>query len=347
MNHIAIVGAGLIGRAMAWQLLQTGQRVTLFDRDRIDGDEAAAYTAGGMISPLSEIEVLEPALLQLARQSLQLWPALVDSLGQEVDFHNHGSLIISHPQDSTAHQRFLKQLQQHTHPTAEEYAWLNASQLRQQEPELLPNFQQAVLLPEESWVDPARLMPALAERILPLCEHWHSGCEVTAIEPHTVSCGLDSHRFDLVVDCRGMGAQKDLPGLRGVRGEVARFHAPEVRLTHLIRLMHPRYCLYIVPRAGQRYLIGATQIESEDRGPVSVRSALELLSAVYSLHKGFAEARIEAFKTNLRPAMPDNQPLLSLQSGLMRINGLFRHGFMLAPAITAQALQQLQQQGYL
>ena len=347
MTQIAIAGAGLIGRVLAWELIQAGHSVSLFDQDEVHGDTAAAYTAGGMISPMSEIEILEPGLLQTARTSLQLWPALVGSLGHDVGFHHHGSLIVSHAQDATTHRHYLQQLQQHPQVSEQDYQHLTQAQLQQQEPELLPTFQQATFLPGESWVNPDRLMVVLAENILPVCQRWHSNTRVVEVKDYTVVSEHETFAFDLVIDCRGMGAQCDIKGLRGVRGEVARFHAPAVQLKHLVRLMHPRYCLYIVPRADQRYLIGATQIESEDRGPVTVRSALELLSAVYSLHKGFAEARIEAFKTNLRPAMPDNQPHLHLQPGLMRINGLYRHGFMLAPAIVQMAIQQLQQQGYL
>jgi glycine oxidase len=97
--------------------------------------------------------------------------------------------------------------------------------------------------------------------------------------------------------------------------------------------MHPRYQLYLVPRGNGIYLLGATQIESEDFSPISVRSALELLSALYSLHEGFAEARITGYRSNCRPALPDNLPAVALQPGLLRINGLFRHGFLLAPVL--------------
>ena len=153
-------------------------------------------------------------------------------------------------------------------------------------------------------------------------------------EIHTAT---EVHSFDLAVDCRGMGAQPDLSELRGVRGEVIYLEAPEVNLSRPVRLMHPRYPIYIVPRPGNQYVIGASQIESEDRGPITLRSTMELLSAAYALHTGFAEARIIGTYTNCRPAFPDNLPRIMVDDGRIRINGLYRHGFLLAPVVARAA----------
>jgi glycine oxidase len=70
---------------------------------------------------------------------------------------------------------------------------------------------------------------------------------------------------------------------------------------------------------------------------MSVRSALELLSAAYSVHKGFAEARIISMSTGVRPTSLDHQPIVDVQGGLTRINGLYRHGYLLTPAVIEQA----------
>ena len=55
-------------------------------------------------------------------------------------------------------------------------------------------------------------------------------------------------------------------------------------------------------------MIGATMIESAERGAVSVRSAIELLSAAYALHPAFGEAEILEMSADVRPAFPDNEP---------------------------------------
>jgi glycine oxidase len=132
-----------------------------------------------------------------------------------------------------------------------------------------------------------------------------------------------------------------LPDLRGVRGEVVVVRSPDVSLQRPVRLLHPRIPLYIVPRGNGLFMIGATMIESERRGPVSVRSAVELLNAAYALHPAFGEAEIVELGSDLRPAFPDNLPDVRRSGHVLHANGLFRHGFLLAPALarrTAEAV---------
>ena len=143
----------------------------------------------------------------------------------------------------------------------------------------------------------------------------------------------------MTIDCRGVGAS--LPGLRGVRGEAIRLLAPEANLKRPVRLMHPRYQIYVAPRPGNGYVVGATQLESESTASVTLRSALELLSAAFTIHPGFAEAEIVELCTGLRPAFPDNLPRIAWHDGALCVNGLYRHGFLLAPALLEDALQAL------
>jgi glycine oxidase len=111
-------------------------------------------------------------------------------------------------------------------------------------------------------------------------------------------------------------------------------HAPEVTLLRPVRLVHPRYPLYIAPKQDHIFVIGATEIESEDMSPASVRSALELLSAAYSVHSGFAEARLLEISTQCRPTLLDNLPAVRFTAPrTIQINGLYRHGFLIAPAM--------------
>jgi len=147
-----------------------------------------------------------------------------------------------------------------------------------------------------------------------------------------------SLRFDHVFDVRGVGARPQLP-VRGVRGEIFLLHAPEVSLSRPLRLMHPRHSVYIVPRPDRYFVVGASEIESEDRSSVSLRSTLELLSAAHSAIPALSEARVIHTESNLRPALPDNLPLLEQSAGCTRINGLYRHGWLLAPALVEQAVQ--------
>jgi glycine oxidase len=200
-------------------------------------------------------------------------------------------------------------------------------------------------------------MQALAAQATRQGTHWHWRSTVKALEPGMLRVqtqtsarreqveGLrlaqpeqgESLRFDHVFDVRGIGARPQLP-VRGVRGEVFWLHAPGVKLSRAVRLMHPRHTVYIVPRADDMLVVGASEIESEDRSPVSLRSTLELLSAAHSVIPELAEARVVHSETNLRPALPNNLPLLSREKGITRINGLYRHGWLVAPAMVEEAL---------
>ena len=106
--------------------------------------------------------------------------------------------------------------------------------------------------------------------------------------------------------------------------------------------MHPRYPLYIAPKEDHLFVIGATEIESDDMSPASVRSTLELLSAAYTVHSGFAEARIVEIASQCRPTLPDNLPAVRrLSERVLEVNGLYRHGFMISPALLDVVLELL------
>ena len=157
----------------------------------------------------------------------------------------------------------------------------------------------------------------------------------------TCSFGVDGEKLGpeagIVVDCRGFAARPHLPELRGVRGEMIRVRTPEVRLTRTVRFLHPRMPLYVVPRADGEYMIGATMIESAEKGAVSVRSALEMLGAAYALHPAFGEAEILEMSADVRPAYPDNEPRIEEREGRIFVNGFYRHGYLLAPAFADRA----------
>lgn len=113
----------------------------------------------------------------------------------------------------------------------------------------------------------------------------------------------------------------------------------DVSLRRPIRLLHPRLPVYVVPRAEQVFMVGATMIESEDAQRISARSMLELLSAAYALHPAFGEAEILEIGTQARPAFPDNLPRMVRRGRTLHINGLYRHGFLVAPALARRAAE--------
>lgn len=341
-KHIAIAGAGLLGRMLAWQLLQTGCKVTLFEAGSFtpvqpQTDRAAAFTAAGMIAPLSEAVVSDENVYRMGQFALQQWPKWLEKLPAKAPlFFQRGSLVIAHPQDFSELEQFERELQ-FVIPYCKTYHQVNQQQIQELEPDLNPNFSQGLFLSEEGHVDNRELLIAIGNEISALGGKLREFTKVN-VANHNVITEESEERFDLVIDCRGLGAKNQHSGLRGVRGETLHVETREIHLHRPVRLMHPRYQLYIVPKPNHRFIIGATQIESEDRSPVTLQSSLELSSALYTLSPAFAEARIIEMDTNLRPAYMDNLPRVVIEDGLITANGLFRHGYLLAPAVVENVL---------
>ena len=339
MATVGIAGAGLMGRLLAFRLAEAGWHVTLFDENPAGDRSGCSFVAAGMLTPLAELEKAEPVIADLGMEALALWPQLLARLARPVFFQRTGSLVVAHRQDMREMESFRTNVRRKL-TAGQVMDEIGGNRLTELEPEL-GIFSRAIYFPDEGQIDPRQLMPALEETLHDCGVTWHYGTRVESLAPGSLKTEGGRVSFDQVLDTRGLGARRVLTGLRGVRGELLRVQTPEVGLNRPIRLIHPRYPLYIVPRPGGHYLIGATSIESDDTGPITVRSSLELLSAAYSLHPGFAEARVLESTVQCRPALPDNLPSLSGTDGLLRINGLYRHGFLIAPAIAEDAVRLL------
>ena len=346
-NTIGIVGAGVMGRVLAWQLCQAGFVVSLFDKDPIETGSAAAYTAAGMLTPYCEVESAELMVYHMGMNSLKLWQQLATELGDDIGYYQSGSLVVAHGNDRPDYLQFSQQVKTKLQPTNEQFRELNQQQLALIEPELAPRFNEAAYLPEEAWLCAERTMRTLGKKLKEIGARWFENTRIDKVSAHTVITQNETHHFDCVIDCRGLGAKLQWNELRGVRGELIWLQAPEVNIKRLVRLMHPRYRLYLVPKGyDDLYIVGATQIESNDAGAMTVRSSLELLSAVYSLHSGFAEARVVEMRTNCRPALNDNLPKIECTDGLIRVNGLYRHGYLLSPTLAQEVTHFLTQPNY-
>ena len=338
---IGIAGAGLLGRLLAWQLARTGHRVSVFDPARdpqpsFDGRQAAGFTAAGMLSPLAELDTSSAEVATLGWRSIALWRAIVANLRSAPQFCTEGSLLLAHRSDVGSAQRVLARLAAAPAGTPQAQP-LTMAQLAQLEP-ALHGPSHAWLLPDEGQIDPVATLLALHGEATGVQWHWNQ--PVASVAPGVLALRDGTQqRFDLVFDVRGTGSRPELP-VRGVRGETVWLHAPGHGLTRPVRLLHPRHRVYLVPRPGDIVLVGASEIESEDRSPVSLRSAVELMAAAHSVLPALAEARIHRLDVNLRPALPDNEPRIEAEAGRVRINGLFRHGWLIAPALVEDALRQ-------
>jgi glycine oxidase len=311
-SPVSIIGAGVAG---AWQALlfaQAGHDVTLHERSDADMTLSTSHWAGGMLAPYCESEVAEPIISRLGLRSLDLWRQALP------DTPFNGSLVVTHARDRGDFERFARRTSGHRR--------LDAAGLAELEPSLEGRFRDALFFPSEGHVEPRRVLPQLHARIIAAGGTVKFNSDVSADD-------LDG----IVIDCRGLAARDELPGLRGVKGEMILIETSEVRLSRPVRLIHPRWPLYVIPREDNLFMLGATSIEAEDSG-VSVRSALELLGASYAVHPAFAEARILEFGSGLRPAFPDNLPRITVRDRKLAVNGLYRHGFLIAPALAELTL---------
>lgn len=338
---IAIAGGGLMGRLTAWRLLLAGHRVSLFEAGSLEECPGAAATAAGMVSPLAELVDSEQRIFEMGMQSMQLWKQWLPELtGGPALFHEQGSIVVAHPQDQAELDYFSRQLELHRAPS-DLYENLTSDALQQQEP-TLSHFTQGLLLKPEAHIDNQTLLPLLLAEIIKLGGICKAHCPIRSISEQGLVSPEGTIKADWHIDCRGMGAKHlDSHQLRGVRGEVLWVQTDEITLQRPVRLLHPRYKLYIVPKPNQHFIIGATEIESEDLSTISLQSSLELSSALYSLNPAFAEARVVKSAVNLRPALMDNMPLIEQRPRYLYANGLYRHGYLLAPTMVAELLSHI------
>ena len=354
MKSAGIIGAGLMGRLLAMHLIETGWQVNLFDKDDHAGKQSCGMTAAGMLSPCAEIETADSRVFDLGMRSISLWPGIIkrleQSTGHNIFWRQQGSLMVVHPQDQTELQRFINNLRhklRHKLGMIDHVVQtLDSSEITALEPQL-ENLSSAYFFPQEAQISSDDLFIALKDFILkPQFKHqvvWHIHCMIKEVTGQVIQHQGTTYKFDMVFDCRGLGAKHQLQDLRAVRGELIWLSAPEIQITRPLRLMHPRYRLYLVPRPEHTYILGASEIEAEDYSPISVRTQMELLSAAYSIDPAFAEARIINTKVNCRPAFSDNQPQIAwrAQQGYCAINGLYRHGYLLAPALVEQVMKEI------
>lgn len=331
--HIAAVGGGVAGLVSAWALKHASHEVTLFDphprklpqpSDKAARPNASAM-AGGMLAPLSEIDYLPQTHMAAAMEGQRLWRDILRDLSHEHLYIQNGSLILAHPQDVHLLRRLTDRLQNN------HAAWRRAGQaeIAALEPDASP-FQNGLFMPLEAHVNPHDAMNLLRENI--------DRFEQDEADPQTLSAC-----YDWVIDARGMGAAQDDPDLRGVKGEALIVENREFSLQRPVRLMHPRYPLYIVPRPDHHFMIGASVVESADNAQPSLRSAMELMSAAFTLHPSFGESRIVDLYAGIRPAYPENLPRVTRQGNILRINGFFRHGFLFSPVIAGCIMALIEQ----
>jgi glycine oxidase len=336
MQKVGIVGAGITGRLIAFECARRGMTVTIFDEHARDAMDSCAHAAAAMLAPICEYAHADELVYRLGVDSLSRWVDLIHLLDQHIFFQTEGTLIVSHHQDvaelTHLSERLSRKLAKIAAP-AGTVELLHRQAIVELEPALGERFSTGLLVRNEGQVDNRQVMSALGQRLVEHAVEWFDSEKVESVEPHTVRTQRGVRKFDYVVDCRGVGASPEVDGIRGVRGELVVIETNGVRLRRPVRLLHARWPIYVVPRPQHKFIIGASSIESDDMSRISVQSLLELLASSVSLNPAFLSASLVETRVHCRPAYEDNIPRIDRAEGLLRVNGLYRHGFLCGPSI--------------
>ena len=189
-----------------------------------------------MLAPLAEAASAELLITELGAASLDAWPELLAQLPSPVFFQRNGTLVVWHPSDRAESTLFTSRLRVNAPASllAGGLVPVSGAALDEAEPMLGGRFQQGFLLPDEGQLDNRQLLAAVADGLVErgVRTHWNTNVDDDAFD------AIDAR---VLIDCRGLGAKQAWSGLRGIRGEVARVHAPGIGLRRPVRLLHPRY----------------------------------------------------------------------------------------------------------
>lgn len=301
----SIYGAGVAGLCLASELSARGAQVALYDPNPHPRQGSCSWWAGGMLAPDCEGETAEDCIVTAGRKAADWWQKRAGGV------QHKGTLVLALKRDQSDLTHFARRTTGHRA--------LCGAEIDNLEPDLAGRFSQGLFFEQDSHLDPRKALLSL-----------HNMLKSHGIEIHAPP----KKETGRVIDCRGLAARDQLPGLRGVKGEMLVISCPDVTLHRPIRLLHPRTPLYIVPRDERGlYMLGATMIESDDRQRITARSLLEMLSAAYALHPAFGEAAVVEIGVDARPAFADNRPRLIARGEELYLNGLYRHGYLMAPIL--------------
>jgi glycine oxidase len=326
--QVTVLGAGVAGLTCAVELAERGVDVEVVDRAERLGAASCSWYAGGMLAPWCELENAEPLIAKLGLESIAWWRERLPGTAL------NGSLVVAHGRDGGELTQFSRRTQQ--------FEWLDGEAVARLEPDLGGRFNKALFFKDEGHLDPRTSLEFLARRLEELRVPIRFGVTL-AVAP---ACWGTPSSARQIIDCTGLAAREVLTDLRGVKGEMVLLKLRDISLSRPVRVLHPRMPLYIVPRGDGLFMVGATMIESDQPTRISARSMLELLSAAYALHPAFGEAEIVEIGTGVRPAFPDNLPRVAWHNDTLYVNGLFRHGFLLAPALARRVAGILLEERY-
>lgn len=343
---LVVVGGGIIGLACAWRAAEAGLEVCVVERDEPGG--GATRAAAGILGVETEAEPGALALTELARRSIELWPAfaaeLEEASGREVGFEPCGTLWVALDRDELGSVERERELLERMGLEGER---LSASGCRALEPGVSTACTGGLHMPHEAQVDPRLVSTALVGALADAGGELRAGEAVELLRDGDRVRGValaDGAQVaaDRVLLASGAWAATDglapapLP-VRPIKGQILRLRAapherPAERMIRTERI-------YVVPRAGGEVVVGATAEEKGFDTSVTAGGVFELLREAYRALPEIAELELVEASAGLRPGTPDNGPLLGDGGldGLVVAGGHYRHGILLTP-VTAEVV---------
>lgn len=344
---LAVVGAGVIGLSVAWRAAQRGLKVVVLERDKPGAGSSGV--AAGMLAPVSEVLLTEQPLLRLGLASARAYPGFVAELqeaaGVDTGYYRSGTLLAARDADEA--EALGRELALRTR-LGLTVTRLRASEARRLEPALAPALRLALEIPDDHAIDPRRVTAALAIALARAGGELRNRVEVSRlIVAHgrvsgVALAGGETIAAEQVVLAMGAWSLDGIPAeaqlrLRPVKGQIMRMRDPSGPglLSRVVRMRGG----YIVPRGDGRYVLGATMEERGFDTTVTAGAVYALLRDAIELVPGLTELVLEDVSAGLRPASPDNAPVIgpSALAGLHWAAGHYRHGVLLAP-VTADGM---------
>jgi glycine oxidase len=320
MKHISIIGAGVAGLWCGLLARKKGFNVTIYEQDNKNLTQSCSYRAGGMLAFNCEADSKNDSITVYGKKSLLLWQKNFPDLIMQ-----KGSLLLAPNNDKDQLRYFEK--------VTSNFKKLTPHDITTLEPDLEKRFDHGLFYQNEAYLEPRLCIEKLLEQCFAL------GVEIKF--NHYID---KSNKKDITIDTTGLWGKKNLYNLRGVKGEMIVVKCPDIRFMRPIRLLHPHHPIYIVPRPNNHYMIGATTIESENSTVthnISVQSAGILLTQAFHVHPAFGEAEIIEMNVGYRPAFDNNKPQIITKEGIYYLNGLYRHGWTVAPALAEELIEKV------
>ena len=343
---VIVVGGGVIGLSVAFELLRRGRTVEVIDRAEVAG--TATRAAAGMLAPVSEIELEDPAVLALALDSLDRYPKFIADLEgvarRSCEYRTDGTLWVALNRDDVAEldhlqETFTVKLQRM--PARR----LTSKQVLEREPHLSGRVLGGLLVERDLQVDPRALASALREGIralggsvvrdLRVEEIVVAGGRARGVEAIAPDGSRTRRSCDTVVLAAGAWSTVEIRspvsgiGIRPVKGQLIRLKGTRL-LRHVVR--HPD--VYLVPRDSGELLLGATMEEVGFDASVTAGAVHDLLRQAWQLVPGVYDLELAEVSVGFRPASADNRPVVGSAGtdGLYVAVGHGRQGVLLAPA---------------